>query len=383
VLLLMGGFVLSLAMESSGAHRRTALGMLRLTGATSGARVVLGFLLAAAGLSMWISNGATALMLLPVALAVLEQAGADRERLAVPLLLAVAYGANIGGIGTPVGTPPNLLFIAAYERQTGENWGFIRWMSIAIPVVILFLPLCWLWLVRNLRLSAPLALPAPGPWQPAERRVLVAFGITALLWITRSEPAGGWSGWLEYFWGHQGAELIGDETIALAMVVVLFALPDGHGGRVLRWERARDVPWGLLLLFGGGLALGDAFESSGLSGEIGALLRALTTWSVLPMLLAICAVVIGLTEFTSNTATAAILMPILAATAAGAGIDPALLMLPGVFSASYGFMLPVGTAPNAIVYGTGEVPMQAMMREGLVMDLFAVCVIAGVCWLRL
>jgi sodium-dependent dicarboxylate transporter 2/3/5 len=357
--------------------------MLRLTGASSGARVVLGFLAAAALLSMWVSNGATALMLLPVALAVLDQAGPDRQRLATPLLLAVAYGANIGGIGTPVGTPPNLIFIASYERATGESWGFLRWMSVAVPVVLLLLPLCWLWLVRNLRLSAPLALPEPGPWQPAERRVLIAFAITALLWVTRSEPAGGWSGWLEAYWGHEGAELIGDESIALAMVIALFALPDGRGSRVLTWDKARELPWGLLLLFGGGLALGDAFASSGLSEEIGAVLRELTTWSLLPMMLAICAVVTLLTEFTSNTATAAILMPILAATAASADMDPVLLMLPGVLSASYGFMLPVGTAPNAIVYGTGQVPMQAMMREGLVIDLLGVCVIAGVCWLRL
>jgi sodium-dependent dicarboxylate transporter 2/3/5 len=382
VLLLMGGFILSLAMESSGAHRRVALGMLRLTGGSSGPQIVLGFLLASALLSMWISNGATALMLLPVALAVIEQAGPDRSRLAVPLLLAVAYGASIGGIGTPVGTPPNLIFIASYEHATGEGWSFLRWMSVGVPVTAVFLPLAWRWLVRDLALSAPLAIPDPGPWRPVERRVLVAFGITALLWITRGEPAGGWSGWLEALWGHEGGELIGDETIALAMAIALFALPDGEGGRVLGWERARELPWGLLLLFGGGLALGDAFESSGLSREIGALLEGITTWPVLAMLVALCAVVTVLTEFTSNTATAAILMPVLAATAGAANIDPAVLMLPGVLSASYGFMLPVGTAPNAIVYGTGLVPMRAMLREGFAMDVIGVLVIAVVCWLR-
>jgi sodium-dependent dicarboxylate transporter 2/3/5 len=357
--------------------------MLRLTGGSSGPRIVLGFLLASALLSMWISNGATALMLLPVALAVIEQAGADRGRLAVPLLLAVAYGASIGGIGTPVGTPPNLIFVASYERATGESWGFMRWMSLSVPVIAVFVPLAWRWLVRDLVLSAPLEIPASGPWRPVERRVLVAFGITALLWITRAEPAGCWSGWVEALWQHQGGELIGDETIALAMAVALFALPDGEGGRVLAWERARELPWGLLLLFGGGLALGDAFASSGLSRQIGALLEGITTWPILAMQIALCAVVTVLTEFTSNTATAAILMPILAATAGAAGIDPALLMLPGVLSASYGFMLPVGTAPNAIVYGTGLVPMRAMLQEGFAMDLIGVLVIALVCWLRI
>lgn len=383
VLLLMGGFLLSLAMESSGAHRRMALGMLRLTGGSSGVRIVLGFLLAAALLSMWISNSATSFMLLPVALAVIEQAGADRARLAVPLLLAVAYGASIGGIGTPVGTPPNLIFIASYERATGETWGFVRWMSVALPVVAVFVPLTGCWLARGLRLSHALEIPRPGAWQPAERRVLAVFALTALLWITRCEPAGGWSGWLEAFWGHDGADLIGDESVALAMAVAMFLLPDGRGGRVLTWEHAREVPWGLLLLVGGGLALGDAFARSGLSGEIGALLGGLTAWPVLPMLIAVCAVVTLLTEFTSNTATAAILMPVLAATASAAAIDPVLLMLPGALSASYGFMLPVGTVPNAIVYGTGLVPVRAMVREGLVVDLMAIAVIALWCWLAL
>jgi sodium-dependent dicarboxylate transporter 2/3/5 len=249
--------------------------------------------------------------------------------------------------------------------------------------VVLFTPLAWLWLVRGLRLSARLEIPHPGPWQPAERRVLIAFAITALLWITRSEPAGGWSGWVEAAWGHEGAELIGDESVALAMVIALFSIPDGRGGRVLVWERARDVPWGLLLLFGGGLALGDGFAASGLSTHVGAWMAGLTQWWLLPMLLAICAIVTLLTEFTSNTATAAILMPILAGAAAASGLDPLLLMFPAVLSASYGFMLPVGTAPNAIVYGGGEVPMRAMLREGLVMDLMAVVVIAVVCWLGL
>jgi sodium-dependent dicarboxylate transporter 2/3/5 len=151
----------------------------------------------------------------------------------------------------------------------------------------------------------------------------------------------------------------------------------------LTWERASEVPWGLFLLFGGGLALGDAFASSELSREIGVLLEGITTWPAVAMLVAVSSVVILLTEFTSNTATAAILMPVLAATAGAAGMDPALLMFPGVLAASYGFMLPVGTAPNAIVYGTGLVPMRAMLREGLVMDLLGVLVISAVCWLRL
>ena len=388
ILLLMGGFILSTAMERSGAHRRVALTMLRSVGGAGGRRLVLGFMLASAALSMWISNTATTLMLLPVALAVLQQAGeAERDRLALPLLLGIAYAANIGGIGTPVGTPPNVIFMAQYEAHTGASWSFLQWMTIGVPVVVLLLPLAWLWVTRKLGAGQRLEVPAAGPWTSAESRVLLVFGLTALLWISRTEPFGGWNGLLEGFWGVElpgRKTLVGDGTVALAMVLLMFVIPDGRDGRLLDWKTAARIPWGLLILFGGGLAIGKAFGASGLSKVVGAQLSALTAWPLLAMIVTICLVVTFLTEVTSNTATTNVLMPILAAACGIAGepgaIDPTLLMVPAAISASCAFMLPVATAPNAIVFGTGRITTRTMMREGFALNLVGVLVISLTCY---
>ena len=191
VLLLMGGFILSTAMERSGAHRRVALTMVNLFGGSSSRRLVFGFMAASALLSMWISNTATTLMQLPVALAVLEKA--PDKRLAVPLLLGIAYAASIGGIGTPIGTPPNLVFREVYATTTGQEIGFLTWMTWGVPVVLLFVPLTALWLTRNLNYQGTFDLPPVGAWQTAERRVLIVFSLTALAWVTSSQPFGGWS----------------------------------------------------------------------------------------------------------------------------------------------------------------------------------------------
>ena len=247
ILLLLGGFLLSQAMEGSGAHRRIALGMIHLFGATDPRRLVLGFMVAAAVLSMWISNTATTLMLLPVALAVLEGAP-DRERLAVPLLLGLAYAASVGGVGTPIGTPPNLIFMQVFEEFTGEAVSFSRWMSWGVPVVVLLVPAMAWSLTRGMDRKLSLELPKVGPWQVEERRVLVIFGLTALAWVTRSEPFGGWKTWLDL-------PQANDASVALLAVVVMCIVPNGRGGRLLDWERANRIPWGVLLLFAGGICL--------------------------------------------------------------------------------------------------------------------------------
>ena len=197
ILLLLGGFLLSKAMEHSGAHRRIALGMVGIFGASSGRRLVMGFMAAAAVLSMWISNSATTLMLLPVALAVLE-AVPDRAKYGPPLLLGIAYAASIGGLGTPIGTPPNLIFMQVYEETTGLTISFSQWMSWALPVVVILVPAMALILTRNLGGALTLQLPQVGAWRTEERRVMVVFGLTALAWITRSEPFGGWKGWVGF-----------------------------------------------------------------------------------------------------------------------------------------------------------------------------------------
>ncbi len=372
ILLLLGGFMLSMAMEKSGAHRRLALGMVRMVGGVGGRRLVLGFMIASAVLSMWISNTATTLMLLPVALAVLQQQPDDS--LDVPLLLGMAYAASVGGIGTPVGTPPNVIFMGVYHEQTGQELSFAAWMRIGVPVVIVMVPIIWLWLTRNLGpAKTKLDLPDAGPWRVAEVRVLSVFGLTALAWVTRSEPFGGWSGFI-------GAHGAGDATVALVAVVAMFLLPDGEDSTLLDWETAKKIPWGLLLLFGGGIAIARAFGASGLSQALGQALSSLASWPPLAMLLVLCLAVTFLTEITSNTATTSLLMPILAAAAVAAKIDPRLLMIPAAISASCAFMLPVATAPNAIVFGTDRITTRRMASEGFALNLVGAVAITLVCF---
>lgn len=371
ILLLGGGFMLSRALEKSGAHRRLALAMVRAFGGRSGRSLLYGFIAAAGLVSMWISNTATTLMLLPVALAILETYP-DR-RLHAPLILAIAYAASVGGLGTPIGTPPNLVFMQVYEQTTGTRYGFVEWMLVGVPLVLIFLPLMGWWLGRHLAGSPPATVPASGAWSAGERRVMLVFALTAAAWITRTEPFGGWSGAL----GLPGAN---DASVALLAVVALCLIPDGRGGRLLDWETAERVPWGALVLFGGGIALATAFQTTGLSQ---ALAQSLTGLSVLPLpllLFGIVAVVVLLSEIASNTATAVLLMPILAATAQAVGAEPALFMFPAVLAASVGFMLPVATAPNAIAYGSGFVSGRDMLREGFVLDLIGIVVLSGVCY---
>lgn len=369
VLLLMGGFLLATALERSGAHRRIALTMVRAFGGHSSRRLVFGFMAASAVLSMWISNTATVLMLLPVAVAVLESS--EDADLGTPLLLGIAYGASIGGMGTPIGTPPNVVFMGVYEQTTGQAISFPQWMAWALPVVIVLLPLAGLWVTRRLRFVGEVTLPAVGTWSTAERRVFLVFALTALAWVTRSAPFGGWTAWLDLPYSN-------DAIVAFIGVVALFLVPngDGEGGRLLDWETANRIPWGMLILFGAGIAIASAFMSSGLSGTIGAYLEELSTLPLLMMIAIICLSVTFLTEVTSNTATTTLLMPILAAAAIGAQTDPKLFMIPAALSASCAFMLPVATPPNVITFSTGRFSVETMAREGFAVNLLGALVIS-------
>ena len=366
ILLMLGGFILSAAMERSGAHRRIALGMINVIGGHSSRRIVLGFMAATAALSMWISNTATVLMMLPIVLAVIAQS--PDKKLAVPLLLAIAYSSSIGGLGTPIGTPPNLVFMQQYEKFTGMTVSFTEWMGWGLPVVLIFLPIAGLWLTRKLDYRGELTIPPTGDWRPEERRVLIVFGLTALAWVTRLEPFGGWSTWL----GLKGAN---DAIVALVAVVILFLVPNGRGGKLIDWQTAERVPWGILILFAAGIAIAQAFVETGLSRAIGDHLTMLASLHPLLMIVTIALIVTFLTETTSNTATTILLMPILASAALGAGLDPSLLMVPAAMSASCAFMLPVATAPNAIVFGSGQVTIADMVREGVVLNFIGVVVI--------
>ena len=368
ILLLLGGFMLSTAMADSGAHRRIALYMVHVFGGGSARSLVLGFMTAAAALSMWISNTATTLMLLPVALAVLEQ---TERKLAVPLLLGIAYAASIGGLGTPIGTPPNLIFMQVHLNQFGHVPSFPQWMIWGVPVVVIMVPVAGLWLTRGIKLAAPVSLPEVGVWRPSEKRVLIMFSLTALCWITRQAPFGGWSEWLNL-------PQANDASVALLAVVLMAALPNGEGARLLRWEAANKIPWGVLLLFAGGIVIASAFVHSGLADIIANELSGIATWPNWLLVISLCLAVTFLTEVTSNTATASLLMPLLAATAIATDVSPMLLMIPAAMSASCAFMLPVATAPNAIVFGSGKIRIKDMARAGFVLNLAGAVVITAV-----
>ena len=378
ILLLMGGFILSKSMERSGAHLRLALFMVNLFGNQSSKHLVLGFMVTAATLSMWISNTATTLMLLPVALAVANQA--KDKHLATPLLLSVAYAASIGGIGTPIGTPPNLVFMQVYEQQFNKNIGFTEWMTWGIPIVVCMIPMVWLWLTRKLTYTGGFDMPDVGKWSTIEKRVMLVFALTATAWTTRKEPFGGWSGWLDI-------PAANDASVALLAVILMFIIPAGYESenrkheKLLDWETAATIPWGILILFGGGICLAKAFGVSGLSTTLAENLSELSTLPVWLMIFAICLGVTFLTETTSNTASTVLLMPVLAATAMGSNIDPKLLMIPAAISASCAFMMPVATAPNSIVYASGFFTTKIMAKEGVVLNILGAVIIAALCYL--
>ncbi len=367
ILLLLGGFILSSALERCGAHRRIALGLLHLIGGNSSRRIVVAFMCTAALLSMWVSNTATTLMLLPIAMAITQSA--DDQSLMIPLLLGICYAASLGGIGTPIGTPPNIIFMQVYQEYTGNALGFVQWMLWAVPVIIVFLPLMAWWLTRGLQTRQQIVLPAVGEWSIAERRVLLVFAVTAIAWVTRTEPFGGWAGLFDL-------KKTNDAAVALLAVVMMFIIPDGKQGRLLDWETANRIPWGMLLLFAGGIAIAKAFSASGLATMLADQLSSLASFPVFLMILIICLAVTFITEVTSNTATTTLLMPILAVAALAANVEPALMMVPAAMSASCAFMLPVATAPNAIMFSTGKIPIQQMVKTGVMLNLIGSFVIA-------
>jgi sodium-dependent dicarboxylate transporter 2/3/5 len=374
ILLLMGAFMLSKSLERSGVHKRLAIIMVNAIGADSKKRLVFGFMVATALLSMWISNTATILIMLPIALAVLAQI--QERPLKVAMVLGIAYAASVGGIGTLIGTPPNVIFAGLYEQQSGQEFSFVTWMMIGIPCVIIAIPIMALWLTRHLKGPLEVDLPQLGPWQVEERRTLLVFGIAVLAWVTRNEPFGGWSDLL----GVIGA---GDSTVALGAVILMFMWPNGKGERLLDWKTAVDIPWGMLLLFAGGIALAKGFMASGLSELIG---DGLSNFMYLPLLitlLLLCLCVTYLTEITSNVATTTLLMPILYLVGINYGVDPAIFMVPAAMAASCAFMLPVATAPNAIAYGTGEIEIKEMVKEGAVLSFVISTMLAFVTYFLL
>jgi sodium-dependent dicarboxylate transporter 2/3/5 len=399
IFLFLGGFLLALGLQHSGAHRRIALSIVATIGSRP-RRVVLGFMLAAGLLSMWLSNTSVTLLLLPITLSVLATAteqGADPalvRRLGVPLMLAIAHGSSIGGLSTPVGTPTNLVFRQVFPQffPGAPEVGFAQWMLLGVPLALVFLLVAW-WLFVRVLFPLPDAELLGGrdtiaelraKLGPVRRDELVAGGLflaAALLWITgKSLDLGALRlpGWQELFGGR-----VDDPVVAIALASLLFVLPSAErrGETLLEWEHTREVPWGILLLFGGGFALASGFEASGLSAWAAGLFLGLSGSAPLLVVAVVCAIVVLVSEFASNTATAQIAMPILKSAALALAVDPRLLMIPATLASSCGFALPVGTPPSAIVFASGYVPMRAMVRAGLVLDLLGIALIVLFTWL--
>ena len=383
VFLFMGGFLIASTFERWGLHRRMAHFALRTVG-TEPRRIVLAVIIVTAFLSMWISNTATTLMMTPIAVAIVGGLGTGTDRTAEATLLGVAYAASLGGIGTPIGTPTNVIFLGAARElfPLEKTITFAEWMAFGVAYLVLLVPVCWLLVVFVARVPKGAAVPIeqlgiekPGAMSRAEKTALALCAATALLWIFRADINFGATtlrGWASVF---PIAKNINDATVAIAMALVAFLLPVGGAKRLLEWEEFKRIPWDVLILFGGGFALADALDSSGFSKWAGARLSFVGDWAPVLMIVAICIVVTMLSEVASNVATATAMMPIAAALATSIGVHPYFLMIPAVLAASSGFMLPVATAPNTIVYATGLVRVRAMSRTGLLLDLAAAAVI--------
>lgn len=383
IFLFLGGFLIATAMQRWGLHKRIALRIIRLVG-TGPRALVAGFMLASACLSMWVSNTATALMMLPIGLSVVQLAEEAEDGVHAPfalaLLLGIAYGCNIGGMATLIGTPPNALLAGFIEVTYGQTISFVNWLGVGLPLVAVGLPLTFLILTR---VAFPLhmtelpggkalietGLARLGRMSRGEKWVALVFALTALLWITR--PL------LEDVLPN-----LSDAGIAIAGGLLLFVIPVDlkRGVFVHSWASARRLPWGTLLLFGGGLSLASAFVRTELSTWIGETLQAIGFLPVLVVVLIVVGVVVFLTELTSNAATTAAFLPVVAAFAVGIGQNPLLLAVPAVLGASCAFMLPVATPPNAIVYGSGRVPIPQMSKAGILLNLVFLVLITALAY---
>lgn len=407
IFLFMGGFFLAMSMQKWGLHRRIALHIIKIIG-LGPRKIVLGFMIATALLSMWISNTATAMMMYPIGLAVIlqltsfkdEQGESLPEQITasfqVSLMLGVAYAASIGGIGTKIGTPPNIVFAAAVKSlfPSAPEIGFLQWMLVGVPLVIIFLPLSWFFLtyisqpikVKKLPVGKQIItdqIHELGAMKRGEKYVLVIFILTALAWIFRKNIELGTftiPGWSNLF----GIEsLVNDATVAIFSAIILFTTPVNLKEKsfLLDWEWSIKIPWGILLLFGGGIALAAGFKTSGLAAWIGSNLNLFSAVPLLIMIMLTCFMLTFLTEVTSNTATSTIFMPILAATALAIGVHPFLLMIPATISASCAFMLPVATPPNAIVFGSGCVTIPQMAKNGVILNFIGIIIVTAITYL--
>ncbi|TDO13923.1 MULTISPECIES: SLC13 family permease [Halomonas] len=373
IYLFLGGFLLGIAMQRWNLHKRIALHVLRLVGHQPRQQIG-GFMLATGFLSMWVSNTATAIMMLPIGMSVIslleDSDPQELRRYATALLLAIAYSASIGGVATLIGTPPNALLAGYLAEDRGIDIGFAQWMIVGLPISAAMMVSAWWWLTRRgfaLGVEEDSAgmvrdeLAKLGRTSAPEQRVGIIFLLAALAWILRP------------LLNDVGLDWLSDTGIAIIAGIVLFLVPAGRepGVRLMDWESARELPWGILLLFGGGLALAGTISRSGLAKWIAEQLGVFGTFPLLAMVGVVVLVVIFLTEVTSNTATAAAFLPLLGALALSLDISPLLITVPAAIAASCAFMMPVATPPNAIVFATGHMRIQSMIRAGFMLNLIS------------
>lgn len=394
IFLFMGGFIIAMSMQRWGLHERIALHIISRTG-SSPRRLILGFMIATAFLSMWISNTATAMMMIPIAIAIiatilpkidtkLDEMDKKQRNFSECIVLSIAYAATIGGMATIIGTPPNGFFIAQMEAifPTAPAIDFSTWMVFALPLSCVFLPIGWFWLTYGAYRDLPEKISSGkdiitekiaglGGMSRGEKWTLLVFIGTAVAWILRSEKNVGdfvIPGINTFLPG------VGDSTIAIAGAILLFLLPVNRkeGIYTMNWEWAKKIPWGILILFGGGICLSKAFIASGLANEIIERLGFIHTIHIVLAVLIVAVLVSLLTEVTSNTAIAGVMMPIMAITAVSMEVHPYILMLTATFACSMAFMLPVATPPNAVAYGSGYIDIKDMIKAGWVLNLIGI-----------
>ena len=389
IFLFLGGFMVALAMEKWNLHKRIALFTLLIFG-TKPRRILLGFMIATAFLSMWISNTATAMMMVPIALSLIinleDTLGKKKvEKYSIGLLLGIAYSASIGGIATLVGTPPNLSFtrILSISFPDAPEISFASWFFFALPISVVFLFLVWLLLsfvfcrvdFKIDRNTIRQQFQQLGKMGYEEKVVFFIFCSLVLLWLTRANIQFGnfvIPGWSNLF---PNADYINDGTVAISLALFLFILPDKNNSRILDWTTASRLPWNIVLLFGGGFALAGGFMESGLSDWFGVQMSGLESFSPGMLIGSICLLITFLTELTSNTATAEMILPILAALGKAIGRNPLLLMVPATLASSFAFMMPVATPPNAILFGTGRLRIMDMAKVGFFINILGIIIL--------
>jgi sodium-dependent dicarboxylate transporter 2/3/5 len=385
IYLFLGGFLIALAMQRWDLHKRIALALLTVSG-TNSRSLVAGFMVTAALLSMWMTNTSTTMMLLPIVISVIaviaetvkEIDEEERRNFEICLLLGTAFGATIGGVATLVGTPPNAFLAAFLAENYDIEISFARWMLVGVPVTVVLLPLCWIILTRfvypisfetskETQTLLSMMKNALGPASKAEWRIGIVFGLVVFGWMSRP--------WLSRFLPMEG---VSDPGIVMTAAFFLFLIPSAtrNSPRLLTWKETRDLPWAILILFGGGLSLAAAVSETGLANWLGSSLVPLGAFGIGAIVFGAVVLVIFLTELTSNLATTATLLPVLAALALELGISPVVLTVPVALAASCAFMLPVATPPNAIVYGSGRITIPQMAKAGLVMNILGIILLS-------